>query len=97
MTSRRIRFFIDTGTGLPHIYNHDVTEDEVSEVLAKPGEDRRGKEGSRVAIGQTEAGRYLRVIYVPDPEPGSLFVITAYEVRGKALTAYRRRKRRRQK
>ncbi|TEU12670.1 MAG: DUF4258 domain-containing protein [Anaerolineales bacterium] len=55
------------------------------------------QEGARVAIGQTEAGRYLRVIYVPDPEPGSVFVITAYELRRKALTAYRRRRRRRQK
>jgi hypothetical protein len=24
-----------------------------------------------VAIGQTEAGRYLKIIYVPDPIPGS--------------------------
>ena len=30
-----------------------------------------------MALGQTEAGRYLKVIYVPDPEPGSMFVITA--------------------
>ena len=48
-----------------------------------------------MAIGQTEAGRYLRVIYVPDPEPDSVFVITAYELRGEVLTAYRRRKRKR--
>jgi len=92
-----VRFYIDPETGLPHIYNHNVTEDEVEEVLAKPGEDRQGYERSRVAIGQTEAGRYLRVIYAPDPEPGSVFVITAYELRGNALTAYRRRRRRRQK
>jgi hypothetical protein len=25
----------------------------------------------------------LRVIYVPDPEPNSMFVITAYELTGK--------------
>jgi hypothetical protein len=36
----------------------------------------------------------LRVIYVPDPEPDSIFVITAYELRGKPLAAYRRRQRR---
>jgi hypothetical protein len=90
-----IRFYIDPETGLPHIHNHDVTEGEVEEVLARPGEDRRGYEGARMAIGQTEAGRYLRVIYVPDPESGSVFVITAYELHGKALAAYRRRKRRR--
>jgi hypothetical protein len=90
-----IRFYIDPETGLPHIYNHDVDEDEVEEVLQNPGEDRAGREESRIAIGQTQAGRYLRVIYVPDAEPDSVFVITAYELKGKPLTAYRRRQRRR--
>jgi hypothetical protein len=89
-----IRFYCDPTTGEPHIYNHGVTEDEVADVLRRPGEDRLGREGSRVAVGQTRAGRFLRVIYVPDPEPESIFVITAYELRGKPLTAYRRRQRR---
>ena len=97
MAILNVRYYIDPQTGLPHIYNHNVTEAEVEEVLARPGEDRQGYEGARVAIGQTEAGRYLRVIYVPEPEPGSVFVITSHELRGKALTAYRRRRRRRQK
>ena len=89
-----MRFYRDPATGEPHIYNHGVMEEEVEEVIRRPGEDRLGREGSRVAIGQTRAGRSLRVIYVPDPEPESLFVITAYELRGKPLTAYRRRQRR---
>ena len=89
-----IRFYCDPATGEPHIYNHGVTEDEVEDVLRRPGEDRLGREGSRVTIGQTRTGRLLRVIYVPDPEPESIFVITAYELRGKPLTAYRRRQRR---
>jgi hypothetical protein len=59
-----------------------------------PGEDRPSREGSRIAIGQTLEGRYLRVIYVPDPELDSLLVITAYELKGKPLVAYRRRRRR---
>lgn len=87
-----IRFYIDPQTDAPHIYGHDVTEDEVEYVLTYPGEDRPGREGSRVAIGRTGSGRFLRVIYVPDPEPESVFVITAYELRGKPLTAYRRRR-----
>ena len=91
-----IRFYLDKETGLPHIYNHEVLEKEVEEVLLRPGEDRPGKENSRIAIGHTRAGRYLRVIYVPDPEPDSVFVITAYELVGKPLKAYRRRSRRRQ-
>jgi hypothetical protein len=44
-------------------------------------------------LGQTSAGRYLQVIYSPDEEPGSVFVITAYELTGKAKRAYRRRRR----
>jgi len=94
MAIRNVRFYVDPETGSPHIHNHGVAEEEVEEVLAKPGEDRLGRDGARVAIGQTLDGRYLRVIYVPDPEPGSVFVITAYELGGKALTAYRRRLRR---
>lgn len=72
-----VRFYIDTETEAPHIHEHGVDEEEVMEVLLSPGEDRPGREGSRVAIGKTRAGRYLRVIYVPDPEPESIFVITA--------------------
>jgi len=90
-----VRYYIDPKTELPHIYGHDVDEREVEEVLSNPGEDRPGREESRVAIGRTSGGRYLRVIYAPDPEPNSIFVITAYELRGKPLIAYRRRKRRR--
>lgn len=90
-----LRFYLDPETGAPHIYNHGVTEDEVEDVLRTPGEDRPGREGARVALGQTHAGRYLRVIYVPDPQPNSVFVITAYELRGRPLAAYRRRRRRR--
>jgi hypothetical protein len=66
------------------------------EVLEKPGEDRAGRDGSRIALGQTTSGRYLRVIYVLDLEQDSVFVITAYELAGKPLTAFRRRRRKKQ-
>jgi hypothetical protein len=92
-----IRFYIDKESGLPHIYKHEVREDEVEDVLQKPGEDRPGKENSRIASGQTRGGRFLRVIYVPDPELESVFVITAYELAGKPLKAYRHRCRGRQR
>jgi hypothetical protein len=64
----------------------------VEEVLTDPGEDRPGEEGARIALGRTEAGRYLRVVYVPDRQPDSVFVITAYTLEGKPLTAYKRRR-----
>jgi len=88
-----IRFYIDQETGQPHIYNHDVSEEEVEDVLLNSGEDRPGKEGARVAMGQTHDGRYLRVIYVVDAKPDSVFVITAFELTGKPLKAYKRRRR----
>lgn len=91
----KIRFYHDYEADTPHIYRHNVTEHEVVDVLAHPGEDRLGHEGARVAIGQTRAARYLRVVYVP--EPNGIFVITAYDLSGKALMAYRRRMRRRKR
>jgi hypothetical protein len=87
----RIRFFIDPETDQLHIFKHDVTEEEVIEILGIPGEDRKGRDGSRVALGQTAAGRYLKVVYVLDED--AAFVVTAWELQGKALLAFRRRKR----
>ena len=48
-----------------------------------------------IRFGQTLAGRYLKVIFVPDLERDSIFVITAYDLKGKGLRAFRRRQRRR--
>jgi len=89
-----IRFYVDPETREPHIYRHNVSEEEVEDVLRRPGEDRPGEDGARIAVGQTEAGRHLKVVYVPDPIPGSVFVITAYDLVGRPLAAYRRRRRR---
>jgi len=61
-----IRFHLDLDTGLPHIYGHGVTEAEAEYILRHPGQDRPGRDRSRHSMGQTSAGRYLRVIYVPD-------------------------------
>ena len=87
-----VRYYFDPETNQPHIHTHRVTATEVEDVLGGRIEDRPGKSGSRVAIGQTRGGRYLRVIYVPDRQPGSVFVITAYELGWKALHALRRRR-----
>jgi hypothetical protein len=39
-------------------------------------------------MGQTSSGRYLKVIYVPDPQPDSVFVITACDPTGKATFSF---------
>jgi hypothetical protein len=93
----QLRFYIDAGTGEPHIYKHRVSESEVEEVLGSAGEDRLGRDGSRIATGRTLSGRLLRVVYVLDVQPDSYFVITGYELQGKAGLAYRRRQRKKQR
>jgi len=90
----KIRFYIDPETGEPHIYDPGVDEDEVNDVLESPIYDTKTEGTSRTAIGQTRAGRYVLVIYTRDPEPKSLFVITARELRGNELKAFKRIRRR---
>lgn len=58
-----------------------------------PGLVLKARGNSRFALGQTAAGRYLKVVYAPRKEAEGIFVITAYELRGKELKAYRRRRR----
>lgn len=92
-----LRFWNDPETGLPHIYAHGVSEDEVQEVLNRPGLNLRGKGNSRSIMGQTAVGRYLKIVFVPDAGGSSGFVVTAYELRGKALRAYRRARKRKRR
>jgi len=46
-------------------------------ILAHPGEDEPCAGSSRQALGRTVAGRYLRVVYVPDEAGDGVFVVTA--------------------
>jgi hypothetical protein len=90
-----VRFLIDPDTELPHIFQHGVASEEVLDILRGPADHGPGKEGTRMAEGQTRGGRYLRVIYKENELDGSILVITAYDLGGKAKTAYRRRRRKR--
>ena len=91
---REIRYNLNAETGLPHIFDHGVSTEEVEDVLRRPAENRAGSDDSRVLIGQTRAGRHLKVICVPDEDGQGVFVVTAYDLTGKALAAFRRRRRR---
>jgi hypothetical protein len=93
MAFQDVRYYIDPELGVPHIYRHSVVEEVVEDVLHHADEDRPGREGSRIAIGKTRKGKFLRVICVLDPTPDSVFVITAYQMFGKPLHAFRRRMR----
>ena len=92
-----VRFWIHPETGLPHIFDHGVTQEEVRQVLFRSGEEFPGSDRSRIRLGQTEAGRYLQVVYVPDALAGSAFVVTAFDLTPKAKRAFRRRQRRKKK
>ena len=92
-----IRYYTDPETGQPHICEHGVTEEEVRQVFIGQGDDFRRRGRSRIRFGQTAGGRYLKVVYEPDKEGGSVFVITAYNLRSKALKAFRRRQRRKRR
>jgi hypothetical protein len=83
--------------GRPTYLRTGVACDEVEYVLRHPGEDLPARDGARQTLGQTSAGRYLRVIYVPDPQADGIFVVTAFELRGKPLAAFRRRHNRRRR
>jgi hypothetical protein len=89
-----LRFHIDPETALPHIYRHGVREEEVFEVLDAPGPVIHSRRQTQMVLGQTRAGRYLKVVCVPDEEGDGVFVATAYTLRGHELAAYRRRRRR---
>ena len=55
-----IRFYNDPETGLPHIYEHGVTESEVYDVFLGRGEDLPARRGSRMKLGQTSKGATRR-------------------------------------
>ena len=90
-----VRFHIDPGTAEPHVYAHGVAESEALEISHTSSDRGPAKRGAMQAIGQTSRGRYLKVIYLEDRD--SIFVLTAYDLRGKERSAYRRRRRRRQR
>ena len=65
---------------MQHCAEHDVTKEEVEEVLQHPGDaDVSRSSGRPVVFGDTNAGRHLMVVY-ETIEPHVVYPITAYEV-----------------
>lgn len=91
-----IRFYIDVDTQRPHIEAHGLSAGEAVQALLNADEDFAGRDGARIAIGRTSAGKRLRIIYTLDSD-GSVFVITGYRLEGKALKAFNRRSKDRRK
>jgi len=89
----RVDFLHDRETGLPHVESHGVATWEAVDVLTNCDFVYNGRKGTRIAVGQTRHGRYLRVIYRTDERDNSRLVITAYDLPPKAKAAFRRRRR----
>lgn len=87
----KIRFFLDPETSQPHILRHGVTEQEAVEALINAYEDRHEREGVRSIIGQTDGGRFLRLLVKRDTSV--TVIITGYDLPPKQLKAFRRRSR----
>lgn len=90
----QVRFYYDGETGEPHLHKHGITQAEAVEALESSLEDRPGRDGSRIALGRTESGRYIRVVYIPDPDDNSVFVVTACDLKSREKQALARRMRR---
>ena len=77
---------------------HGVATWEVEEVLVAKPEIRRGGRGTRrgddlyYALGQSEAGRYLFVVFIRKQSNKAL-VLTARDMSNRERTGYRRRRR----
>ena len=89
----QIEFYVEPD-GTVHIHRHAVSEDDVAEVLDNKPETRKEADGSQIALGMTLDGRFLRVVYLPNQESGTIFVITAFEPGRTTKRGWRRRQRR---
>jgi uncharacterized DUF497 family protein len=70
----------DPDGNVQHCAEHDVTKEEVEEVLQHPSDaDLSRSSGRPVVFGDTSAGRHLMVVY-ETIEAGVVYPISAYEV-----------------
>lgn len=72
----------DPDGNLQHIEEHDVTREEVEEVIFDPSSETTASRSSdnRITFGYTSAGRYLAVVWehVLD-DPLTIYPVTAYD------------------
>lgn len=75
-----------------HIAKHNVSPEEAEEVLCNRHLVRKSRAGTYHALGQTDEGRYLAVIFAIKPE-GIARVVTARDMDDKERRTYRRERR----
>jgi uncharacterized DUF497 family protein len=70
----------DPDGNVQHIAEHDVTQEEVEEVLRNPSGHLVSRSSGRpIAFGRTSAGRLIYVVY-EEIEVGLVYPVTAYEI-----------------
>jgi uncharacterized DUF497 family protein len=72
----------DEGGRDEHISEHDVTKEEVEEVLLNPANPttRSRTSGEQITFGYTSSGRHLAVVWAQVLEnPFTVYPITAYD------------------
>jgi len=70
----------DPRGNVQHIAEHDVTKEEVEEVLKHPeGTEKSRSSGRFIAFGETSTGRLIAVVY-DEVDEDAVYPVTAYEV-----------------
>jgi uncharacterized DUF497 family protein len=70
----------DPRGNVQHIAEHDVSKEEVEEVLAHPeGIETSRSSGRFIAFGETTTGRLIAVVY-DEIDDAVVYPVTAYEV-----------------
>jgi uncharacterized DUF497 family protein len=73
----------DPEGNVQHIAEHDLTKEEVEDVLLNLDnlETESDSSGRPIVLGETETGRYIAVVYeVALEDPLMIRVVTAYDV-----------------
>ena len=88
MVFRDIRWTADREE---HIARHGVTPGEVEQVIfGRPVFVDDQLEGSTIALGRTDAGRYLFVALLREDHRGNVFILTARTMDDSEKQTYRR-------
>ncbi len=72
-------FFIHPETNDRHIYDHDVSEEEIEEAFSVSHFTQRRKDGSYMAYSRLKSGRYLKIIFRKLSNE-LYYIITAYDL-----------------
>ena len=70
----------DPEGNVQHIAEHDITKEEVEEVLENPdGIETSRSSGRPIAFGETASGRLIAVVF-EEIDDETVYSVTAYEV-----------------